>query len=238
MKPAAVLLVMLWLAGPAAAQTPAVASDAAQMTESSLLSGAQGRTPARDARDGSPRSPAGGPRTLVFLAGAATGFGLHEAGHVLTSALFGAQPRVRGVEPHPVPFFAIVHDPVSRRQEFVISSSGFWVQHATSEWILSARPAIAHESAPFLKGMLAFNLGASTVYGIAAFARSGPPERDTRGIAVSLGRGGVPEPAVGLLVLGPAILDGYRYLRPESMWAKWTSRALKIAGVALIAAAR
>ena len=42
-----------------------------------------------------------------------------------------------------MPFFAIRHDPVSRRQEFVISASGFWMQHAASEWILSARPRIA-----------------------------------------------------------------------------------------------
>jgi hypothetical protein len=214
MKPAAALVVTLLLAGPAAAQTVAAPTDAQPKAESDTK------------------------RALTFLAGAGAGFGLHEAGHVLTSALFGAEPHVRSVEPRPVPFFAIVHNPVSRRQEYVISSSGFWVQHATSEWILSARPAIAHERAPFLKGMLAFNLGASTVYGIAAFARSGPPERDTRGIAVSLGRGGVPEPAVGMLVLAPAVLDGYRYLRPEATWAKWTSRAIKIAGVALIAAAR
>ena len=214
MKPAAALLVMVWLAASAAAQTGAVPADA------------------------QPKAESGTKRTLTFLAGVGAGFGLHEAGHVLTSALFGAEPRVRGVEPRPVPFFAIVHDPVSRRQEFVISSSGFWVQHATSEWILSARPKIAHERAPFLKGMLAFNLGTSTIYGIAAFARSGPPERDTRGIAVSLGREGIPEPMVGLLVIAPAVLDGYRYLRPESTWAKWTSRAIKIAGVALIAAAR
>ena len=190
------------------------------------------------AQNGTPPPESTVKRTLTFLAGAAAGLGLHEAGHIITSATFGAEPRVRGLESGPVPFFVITHEPVSRRQEFVISSSGFWMQHATSEWILSSRPHIARERAPFLKGILAFNLGTSAVYGIAAFAKSGPPERDTRGIAVSLGHDGIPEPAVGLLVIGPAVLDGYRYLRPESQWAKWTSRAVKIAGVVLVAAAR
>ena len=75
------------------------------------------------------------------------------------------------------------------------------------------------------------------VYSVAAFARSGPPERDTRGMAVSLGRDGVPEPAIGALVLAPALLDSYRFVRPEATWAKWASRGAKIAAVALTVAA-
>lgn len=213
MKVTAALVGMMLLAAPAAAQSGAAPADA------------------------QPKAESGTKRTLTFLAGFAAGFGLHEAGHIVTSAAFGAHPRVRGVEPRPVPFFAIVHDPVTRRQEFVISSSGFWMQHATSEWILSARPNIAREHAPFQKGVLAFNVGTSVVYGVAAFARSGPAERDTRGMAISLGKDGVPEPVVGLLTIAPAVLDGYRYLRPDATWAKWTSRAIKIAGVALVAAA-
>lgn len=176
-------------------------------------------------------------RTVTFLVGGAAGLGIHESGHVIFGAMFGAHPGVRGLHSRPIPFFVITHDEVTRRKEFVISSAGFWMQHLGSEWLLTARPNIAHEDAPFLKGIFAFNLGASAVYSIAAFAKAGPPERDTRGMAVSLGKDGVPEPYVGLLVLGPAVLDGYRYLRPDAAWAKWASRGLKITAVLLTIAA-
>jgi hypothetical protein len=175
--------------------------------------------------------------TVVFLAGAATGLGIHEAGHVALGAALGANPRIRGLDYGPIPFFVIRHDPVSSRREYAISSAGFWMQHAGSEWLLTERPNLRQESAPFAKGVLAFHLGASALYGIAAFARVGPPERDTRGMAISLGKDGVPEPVIGVLVLAPAALDAYRYARPDSRWAAWASRGAKIAVVALTMAA-
>ena len=119
----------------------------------------------------------------------------------------------------------------------MISSAGLWMQYADSEWILTAKPDIRHEHAPYLKGILAFDLATSTVYSIAAFGTFGPPERDTRGMAVSLGKDGWPEPVVGVLVLAPAALDGYRYFHPEAKWAKWGSRGAKILSVALTLAA-
>ena len=175
--------------------------------------------------------------TLLFLGGAAAGLGIHETGHVIFSATFDANPRVEPLHYGVIPFFKIEHDPVTRRQEFVISSAGFWMQYVDSEWILTARPDLRHEHQPFLKGMLAFDLAASTMYSIAAFGQFGPLERDTRGMAVSLGKDGWPEPVVGVIVLAPAALDGYRYLHPESRWAKWASRSGKIASVVLVAAA-
>jgi len=175
--------------------------------------------------------------TLLFLGGAAAGLGIHETGHVIFSATFDANPRVEPLHYGVIPFFKIEHDPVTRRQEFVISSAGFWMQYVDSEWILTARPDLRHEHQPFLKGMLAFDLAASTVYSIAALGQFGPLERDTRGMAVSLGKDGWPEPVVGVIVLAPAALDGYRYLHPESRWAQWASRSAKIASVVLVAAA-
>jgi len=157
--------------------------------------------------------------TLLFLGGAAAGLGIHETGHVIFSATFDANPRVEPLHYGVIPFFKIEHDPVTRRQEFVISSAGFWMQYVDSEWILTARPDLRHEHQPFLKGMLAFDLAASTVYSIAALGQFGPLER------------------VGVIVLAPAALDGYRYLHPESRWAKWASRSAKIASVVLVAAA-
>lgn len=182
-----------------------------------------------------PAAPAGHAAldTLLLLGGAGAGLVAHEAGHVLTGLTFGARPSVGALRYGPIRFFAIRHRTVSRRQEFVISSAGFWVQHAGSEWLLTARPNLRYERAPLAKGLLAFNLATSTVYGIAAFGRFGPPERDTLGMADSLGRKGVAEGWVGALILAPAALDGYRYLEPEARWPVWASRGAKVAAVVL-----
>jgi hypothetical protein len=185
----------------------------------------------------SPPSESAIKSTLKFFSGAAAGLVIHESGHVAFSAAFGAHPRVRSLEGSVLPFFKIQHDEVSRRKEFVISSAGMWMQHANAEWILTARPRLRGERAPFLKGILAFDLATSTVYSATAFVRKGPSERDTRGMAASMGRDGIGEPAIGVLLLTPAVLDGYRYLRPEAKWATWASRTAKIASVALVFAA-
>ena len=172
---------------------------------------------------------------LQFVGGAAVGFGAHESGHVLFDVVFDASPGVKRIDYAGIPFFAITHDAnVSDREEFAISSAGFWVQHATSEWMLTSRPHLKDERAPFLKGWLAWNVIASGVYSVAAFGRFGPPERDTRGMATSLG---VPEPWIGALIAAPAALDTWRYLHPESRWARWTSRVVKVGGVLLVIAA-
>jgi len=168
-----------------------------------------------------------------FLAGAAVGLGAHESGHLLFDGIFDADPRLVKVDFHGVPFFAITHDAgLSPRREFVIDSAGFWVQEATNELILSRRPNLRREHAPFVKGIFVFNVGTSIAYAGAAFARTGPVERDTRGMADALRW---KEPYVGLLILIPAVLDAIRFYHPDQRWAAWGSRGAKIAGVALIA---
>ena len=168
----------------------------------------------------------------VFLAGAAVAFGAHESGHLLFDGLFGAHPGVKKVDFHGIPFFAITHDPgLSRRREFTIDSAGFWVQEGGDEWILTTRPALRDRHAPFLKGMMAFNVLASVAYAGAAFARTGPFERDTRGMAESLGW---KEPVVGALILAPALLDVVRYYERNPKWAMWASRGAKAFSVVLI----
>lgn len=168
-----------------------------------------------------------------FLAGAAVGLAAHESGHLLFDGLFKADPGIKRVSFHGLPFFAITHKSgLSRRREFVIDSAGFWVQEATNELILSRRPNLRRERAPFVKGVVAFNILASVGYAGAAFARTGPLERDTRGMADTLRW---KEPYVGLLILIPAVLDAVRYYHPEARWAAWGSRASKIGGVVLIA---
>ena len=85
------------------------------------------------------------------------------------------------------------------------------MQQATNEWLLTARPRLRYEQAPFAKGVFAFNVGASAVYSVAAFAQTGPPERDTRGMAESAR---IDERWIGVVVLAPAVLDTWRYFDP------------------------
>jgi hypothetical protein len=167
-----------------------------------------------------------------FIGGGAVGLAAHEAGHLLFDAIFSANPGIKKVDFHGVPFFAITHDSgLSPRKEFIIDSAGFWVQEATNEVLLTKRPNLRGEQASFTKGVFAFNVLASAAYSGAAFARTGPLERDTRGMADALGW---KEPYVGLLILVPAVLDIVRYYHPEARWATWGSRSAKVFSVVLI----
>ncbi len=221
MKPLAPVLIGIFLlasARPSLAQTP---PDPQAQTSAST----QASTPSTTAdvvKD-----------TASLLAGAISGLVVHESGHVMTGLAFDAHPGTKPIRYAGIPFFAVTHDPVTRHKEFVISSAGFWMQHAGSEWLLSARPRLKDESAPFLKGVLAFNIGTSVMYAGAAFGGWGPPERDTNGMARSMGRTGWPEPVIGAVILAPAVLDAYRYFKPDARWAAWTSRGAKIAFMAL-----
>jgi hypothetical protein len=171
--------------------------------------------------------------TVKFLAGGALGLVMHESGHLIFDVMFDAKPRVSAVHFGPFPFFAISHrNDLSPRREFTISSAGFWVQEATDEWLLTRRPSLRDEHAWGVKGLLAFNVLNSVGYALVAFAKAGPPERDTRGMADSLG---VDERFVGAIILTPAVLDAYRYFNRGSRWATWTSRAAKIGSVVLVA---
>jgi len=169
---------------------------------------------------------------VTFLAGGALGFAMHEGGHLVFDTIFQAGPRIEGVHFGPVPFFAITHrGDLSPRREFTISSAGFWMQDLSSEWLLTKRPSLRDARAPAAKGVLAFNVLNSVGYACVAFARAGPFERDTRGMAESIG---VSEPAIGAMVLAPAVLDAIRYFKPEARWAKLASRAAKVGSVMLV----
>ena len=183
---------------------------------------------------GTPQAAVAQQDTLIFFGGAAIALGLHEAGHLTLDGVFGASPGFKKVSFGPFPFFAITHPPVSPAREFAISSAGFWVQEGTDEVLLRSR-RFRDESSPLLKGLFAFNVLASVAYSGAAFAETGPDERDTLGMAVSAD---VPEPMVGALILAPAALDTVRYFRPQWTWAKWASRAVKVGGALLVIKAK
>jgi hypothetical protein len=174
-----------------------------------------------------------GKRVASFLVGGALGLGTHEAGHVIANLALGEKPGLRKVDFHGIPFFAITHTSgLPPRREFTISSAGFWVQHAENEWMLSRRPQLRQERAPFAKGIFAFNVLASVAYAGTAFARTGPEERDTRGIAASAR---LDERWIGVMLLAPAVLDTWRYFHADAKWAAWTSRGVKIGMVVLVA---
>ena len=167
----------------------------------------------------------------LFLAGGALGLGAHEGGHLLFDVVFDADPGIRRVDFHGIPFFAITHrSDLSPAREFAVSSAGFWVQHAGSEWLLTSHPRLRFERSPLRKGLLAFNVIASGAYAGAAFFRTGPGERDTRGMSDA---SGLDERWIGIVILAPAGLDSWRYFRPDSRAAVWMSRAAKIGGVLL-----
>ncbi len=167
-----------------------------------------------------------------FLAGGAIGLAAHEGGHLLFDGIFDANPGIKKVSFHGIPFFAITHDSgLPPAQEFVIDSAGFWIQQLGNEIILTRRPGLRDEHAPLTKGLVAFNVLASVAYAGAAFAQTGPEERDTRGMAEALGW---KEPWVGALILAPAVLDAIRYFHPDAKWAVWGSRSVKIGMVLLV----
>ena len=166
-----------------------------------------------------------------LIGGAAVGLALHESAHVVADFASGVSPGVKKVTFGPFPFFAITHDAVGPGREFVISSAGFWMQHAVSELLLTRHEDLRAEDAPVLKGMLAFNVLTSFAYAGAAFARTGPSERDTRGMAVSAG---IDEPVIGAAILAPAVLDSFRYFGFRNRWVVWGSRAAKIGGALLV----
>lgn len=180
----------------------------------------------------------GTPKQITLTAaGVITALAVHESGHVLAGILLNAHPRTKAIDYAGIPFFSIHHEHTTPRKEYVIASAGFWMQHAGSEWLLTKRPQLRHEHAPFLKGVLAFNIALSAMYAGAAVLHAGPPERDPRSMAVSLGRDGWPEGTIGAVVIAPALLDTFRYFNPDSKWAAWTSRALKVGCMALTLAA-
>lgn len=167
-----------------------------------------------------------------ILLGGLLGLGIHEAGHVAGAWAFDADPGVKRVEFSGIPFFAITHrNDLSPRREFIVSAAGFWSQYLLSEQMLTHHPSLRLERRPIEKGVIAFHVGTSVVYAGAAFAKMGPLERDTRGMAGALG---LSERWIGVIILAPAVLDAYRYFHPNAKWAAWSSRGVKIGMASLV----
>ncbi len=174
----------------------------------------------------------GGSKFGKVLLGGLAGLGIHEGGHLVANWAFEEKVTIKRVDYKGIPFFALSHAPnLSPRREYVVSSAGFWAQYLYSEQILTHHPHLKDEQSPFRKGMLTFHVVTSLVYSGAAFGKTGPIERDTRGMAVSRR---IDERWIGAMVLAPALLDLYRYFNPDARWASWTSRGVKMGSVALV----
>jgi hypothetical protein len=173
-----------------------------------------------------------GSRFGKVLLGGGAGLVLHETGHLIADWAFEEKVVVKKVDYKGIPFFALSHaHDLSPRREYVVSSAGFWSQYLYSEQILTHHPNLKNEQSPFRKGVLTFHVVTSLMYSGAAFGKTGPVERDTRGMADSIK---INERWLGVLILAPALLDTYRYFHPDARWAAWTSRGVKMGSVALV----
>lgn len=183
-----------------------------------------------------------------FLAGIATGFLAHEAGHVFANLLQGNVPRIQGVWGFGfIPFFTVAPriscrydhcvkhngEPLSTGVggKVAITSAGFNVQHVTDELVLSLEPRLRYRVAPYRKGLLAFNTLLSLGYAISAMSRIENREGDVTATAKLMG---VPREAYASALLVLAGLDVYRYFVPDSRWAPWVSRAGKAAFLGVV----
>jgi hypothetical protein len=176
--------------------------------------------------------PSAASRFGKLLLGGGAGLVLHESGHLVADWAFEEKVVVKKIDYKGIPFFALSHaNDLSPRREYVVSSAGFWSQYLYSEQILTHHPNLKDEQSPFRKGMLTFHVVTSVMYSGAAFGKTGPVERDTRGMAESIG---INERWLGVLILAPALLDTYRYFHPDARWAVWTSRGVKMGSVALV----
>jgi hypothetical protein len=184
----------------------------------------------------------------LFLAGVATGFFAHEAGHILANLVQGNVPRLIGIWGFGfIPFFTVApriycedghctkydgspfHTGVGGK--VAITSAGFNVQHVTDELLLSFEPRLRYRVAPFRKGLLAFNTMLSVGYAISALARIENVEGDVSSTARLMG---IPPEAYAVTLLAIAGLDIYRYFVPDSRWAPWVSRASKVAFIGVV----
>ena len=184
------------------------------------------------------------------VAGFVTAFVVHEACHGVANLAMANVPTLEPVRfVGFLPFFAVSPNIQCREGTCVrrngepfqpgptgyafIVSSGILCQEITDEIILTEHPRIRHETEPFLKGMLLFNVATSVAYGIANLARIEPPQGDLHGLdAVRR----VPHGVFAALVLGTAALDVARYFLPEARWLPWMSRGSKAVTLGLVVA--
>jgi len=170
-----------------------------------------------------------------FFGGAFVALAGHECGHVIANSAQNTDPYLMPVHYGPVPWLTIEPGRIENRHEhYITASAGFNAQNIINEWLLTAHPKLNQENKPFLKGIATFNFWLSVGYAATAFAGTGPNERDTKGMADSLG---CSERLIGAIILFPTALDTYRYKHPDAKWAATASRISKVVILGLAAKA-
>jgi hypothetical protein len=186
----------------------------------------------------------------LTAAGFVTAFVVHEACHTVANLSMANVPSIQPVRfAGFLPFFAVSPDIRCAGGECVkrdgspfapgptgyayIVTSGILCQEVTDELILTGRPRIRHERAPFLKGMLLFNTATSVAYGIANLVAIEPPAGDLYGFD-QVTR--LPHGVFAAVVLTTAALDVARYFLPDVAWLPWVSRGSKVVTLGFVVA--
>ncbi|MGB8294707.1 MAG: hypothetical protein WCG85_04705 [Polyangia bacterium] len=178
----------------------------------------------------------------IFVGGAVTALAAHESCHLVANWVTGNQPSFAPVTFLGfIPYFAIVpsircrngdctkrdgeHYWAGRPGLYTIVSAGIQCQHYEDEFILTRRPGLRMDSAPFRKGMLAFNTLLSIGYVLANWTGVEPVDGDIQGIHRD---GGAPRLLLSSMILGIAAVDIARYYYPHARWLAWLNRVAKV----------
>jgi hypothetical protein len=178
----------------------------------------------------------------LFAGGAVTALAAHESCHLLANLAMGNVPSFQSVTFLGfIPYFAIVPSIRCRGGDckksdgesfgagrpglYTIVSAGIQCQHYEDEVILTQRPGLRMDSAPFRKGMLAFNTLLSIGYVLANWTGVEPVDGDIRGIYRD---GGAPRLLLSSMVFGIAAVDIARYYYPRARWLAWLNRVAKL----------
>lgn len=206
------------------------------------------RAPAAFAEPSDPPSlvseltPAGWKSVAWFLGGAATAFITHEGCHTIVNYALGSSPHIEKVTFLGfIPFFSIapnvscfngtcIHDDSGKpwgpgpRGMYSIVTAGMQCQQMEDEVILSTDPQLLHRTAPFRKGLLAFNTLLSIGYAVSNWAGIEPTAGDLAAADRLMPfRNGI----LAASVFVPAVVDIARFFFPDVGWLPWVSRTSK-----------
>jgi hypothetical protein len=205
-------------------------------------------TPVRAEAPPEPPTSSLGRKIGMGTLGFVTGFLAHESGHLAVNLMLGNVPAFEGLLVFGfIPFFAITpridcqgevctkNDgeifAAGPRGKYAIVSAGFNVQHLTDEVLLSRRPNLRYEDAPYQKGVLLFNVFLSCMYAAGSLTGLQDPHGDMAGMARLTNVHYVP---LSFALLAPAAFDTIRYFLPKtSRWSAWVSRGTKLMFVGL-----
>jgi len=181
-------------------------------------------------------------RAAFFVGGAVSALAAHESCHILANLAMGNRP---GFAPVTflgfIPYFAITPSIHCQGEEctkrngesfgpgrpglYTIVSAGIQCQQYEDEILLTWRPGLRMDDAPFRKGMLALNTLLSIGYVLANWMGVEPTDGDIQGIHRD---GGAPRFVVSSMILGIAAVDIVRYYYPHARWLAWLNRMAKL----------